>query len=152
MDKWWVRIIGTKVAFAAVALVGVFGIAIAAGAITSEPVPSTDTPTSTSAPAGDTTTTTTTTTTPEPSSSSSTPPVSTQTSPPGCVSHGEKVSTVAHDTPPGPGHGTAVSAAAQSHDGECAHDTTSDDADAASTLNGAAAGPGNSARHGHAHG
>jgi hypothetical protein len=37
------------------------------------------------------------------------------------MTHGQKVSKIAHDTPPGPGHGAAVSAAAHDHTGECVH-------------------------------
>jgi hypothetical protein len=39
-----------------------------------------------------------------------------------CLTHGQRVSAMAHATPPGPGHGAAVSAAARDHTGECAHD------------------------------
>ena len=46
-----------------------------------------------------------------------------------CLTHGQRVSAVAHSTPPGPAHGAAVSAAAHDRDGECAHggDTESRD-------------------------
>lgn len=51
-----------------------------------------------------------------------------------CLTHGQRVSAIAHSTPPGPGHGAAVSAAAHDHTGECAHadDDTDDPADDAS--------------------
>src|SRR5215213_8867121 len=35
-----------------------------------------------------------------------------------CLTHGERVSEVARSTPPGAGHGAAVSAAAHDHEGE----------------------------------
>jgi hypothetical protein len=38
-----------------------------------------------------------------------------------CLTHGQRVSEVAHSTPPGPAHGAAVSAAAHDHEGECPH-------------------------------
>jgi hypothetical protein len=45
-----------------------------------------------------------------------------------CLTHGERVSAVAHSTPPGPGHGAAVSAVAHDHNGECTdpNDATGD--------------------------
>ena len=39
-----------------------------------------------------------------------------------CSTHGQRVSAIAHTTPPGPGHGAAVSAVAHDHTGECADD------------------------------
>jgi hypothetical protein len=44
-----------------------------------------------------------------------------------CLNHGQRVSAIAHSTPPGPGHGAAVSAAAHDHTGECAHTDGTDD-------------------------
>jgi len=57
----------------------------------------------------------------------------TDTAPPAgtCLTHGERVSAVAHATPPGAGHGAAVRAVAHDHTGECTHtnDGTDDRAD-----------------------
>jgi hypothetical protein len=47
-----------------------------------------------------------------------------------CLTHGQRVSAIAQSTPPGPGHGSLVSAAAHDHTGECAHaDDTENPAD-----------------------
>jgi hypothetical protein len=44
-----------------------------------------------------------------------------------CLTHGQRVSEIARATPPGAGHGAAVSAAAHDHTGECARGDESAD-------------------------
>jgi hypothetical protein len=53
-------------------------------------------------------------------------------------SHGKTVSSVAHDTPPGPDHGAAVAAAAQSDCGKADAATPSSEPGSAATPNGRA--------------
>jgi hypothetical protein len=128
--------------------------ASAAGVIplpgTSDPTTTTTSTTSTSTSTTSTTSTTTTTVVPHdavvPGPTTDTTP-NTPGGPSGCLTHGQKVSQVAHDTPPGPGHGAAVSAAAHDHTGECVHPG----GDAADDSHGPPAeshSPGNAGSHG----
>jgi hypothetical protein len=66
----------------------------------------------------------TTTTAPDVTPTASSSPVTCDSA----KNHGEYVSSVAHATPPGPGHGKAVSAAAQSSCGKSAADDADDSA------------------------
>ncbi len=87
-----------------------------------------------------------------------TPAVSAPPCPPDVVNHGDYVSRVARDTPPGPDHGKIVAAAAQS---ECGKPPAASAPAAATTGHGssdhAASGQGrsksnNGGGHGHSHG
>ena len=89
------------------------------------------------------------------------PAVSAPPCPPDVVNHGDYVSRVARDTPPGPDHGTIVAAAAQSDCGKPTAPPASAPAAAASTGHGssddAASGHAhsrgnNGGGHGHSHG
>jgi len=63
--------------------------------------------------------------------------------------HGECVSAAAHDTPPGPGHGQAVSEVAKS---DCGKTTASTDStEAPETSEPSSSGHGNSGGHGKGH-
>ena len=136
MSFWTSGALRLKVAGSIVAAVSLGGFAVAAAAVVKEPAPKVvGDPAAT-----DPTTTDPTTTTPteppttEPTTTPTDPPVTDPppvvdpiptSPPPACLTHGQRVSKVAHDTPPGPGHGAAVSAAAHNHDGEC-HEQSAD--------------------------
>jgi hypothetical protein len=111
-------------------VIGASGIAVAAtqhGArpmsVSADETTTTDPGTTTSSVDGSTTTSTSTpdsTTTTEASTTTTVPPTTTTSAPGGdqFKNHGDCVSQAAHDTPPGPGHGDAVSTVAQSDCGK----------------------------------
>jgi hypothetical protein len=80
--------------------------------------PTTTTTSTTTTTATTTTTTTTTAATTTTAPSTTTAPVTAPPCPAGVKNHGDFVSQVAHDTPPGPEHGQIVSAAAHSDCGK----------------------------------
>ena len=130
MNFWTSGALRLKVAGSIVAAVSLGGFAVAAAAVVKEPAPKVVADLTTTNP----TTTDPTTTTPteppttEPTTTPTDPPVTDRppvvdptptTAPSACLTHGQRVSKVAHDTPAGPGHGATVSQAADDHEGEC---------------------------------
>ena len=122
----WHEVVKTKVAVAVVAAVSVTGIAAAGAVVSGGSEPSIDVGSTTTTTAPNDADTSTTTSTTVAAAMPVDEPTTTTAPPPGavpvgaaCETHGQRVSRVAHETPPGPGHGAAVSAAAHDHEGEC---------------------------------
>lgn len=124
MSKFWSSVLRAKIAVVVIAIGSVGGVA-AAASVTGEPTPSVTDEVTTTTLVVDDPSTTTTEPAPDPDlavapDAGSDDPVPTDAPESAeCESHGERVSRIAHETPPGPGHGTAVSEAARSHEGEC---------------------------------
>ena len=135
MSFWTSGALRLKVAGSIVAAVSLGGFAVAAAAVVKEPAPKVSADPATTEPTSEPTTTPTDPPVTEPTTTPTDPPV-TEPPPvveppatdPTCFNHGARVSKVAHDTPPGPGHGAAVSAAAHNHEGEC-HEQSAEDGD-----------------------
>jgi len=119
-----------KVAIAVVGLVSLGGVAAAAAVVDGPSAPTSVGDTATTTLATEPTTSTTDAPAEDPTTSTTMLADPTTTTLPSadapgsaaCETHGERVSQVAHATPPGPGHGAAVSTAAHDHAGECGED------------------------------